>query len=108
MPHNMTSMKMSKKKAKTSHMCETDAQRYPYGLQIELNDDSLTKLGMTDLPSVGEEMIVVGVAKVTSVSQRDSGQNKTRNVSLQLEAMEVGPVNEKTMVDAVNAAVKDA
>lgn len=107
--NHLTNMKMSKEKAKTEHMCEPESgPRFPHGLRVELNDDSLAKLGMTTLPTVGEEMIVVGIGKVTNVSQHDSGNNKSRNVSIQLEKMEVGPTTEKTAVDAVTDAIKDA
>src|SRR6266849_2346217 len=43
---------------------------YPYGLSTTLNEETLAKVGIEELPRVGDEMRIEAVAKVTSVSMR--------------------------------------
>ena len=38
---------------------EADEPRYPYGLCISLGKDELEKLGITALPKVGTEMMIM-------------------------------------------------
>lgn len=58
---------------------------YPWGLQIRLENEELKKLGIKDLPEVGEEYHLEVVAKVTSVSENQYGDGRTeRCVCLQI------------------------
>lgn len=58
---------------------------YPYGLQLTLNEETLSKLGIEELPRVGDELRVEAVAKVTSVSMRsDKSDEDERCVNLQI------------------------
>ncbi len=84
------------------------SDRYPYGLEIRLDTQSLEKLGMTKLPAVGKKMRVTAEVKVESVSQNDR-TNKDgksvpdRNVTLQICKLgleKAGPQNELEAIDA--------
>lgn len=67
---------------------EGDKPAYPWGLTLNLNDEVLTKLGLTELPSVGANMRLEARVRVTSVSQHEREQDdKDRRVSLQITAM---------------------
>jgi hypothetical protein len=44
---------------------------YPYGLSISFDEDTLEKLDIDELPSVGEMIHLQAMAKVTSVSQNE-------------------------------------
>lgn len=46
-----------------------DAQQYPYGLNIRLDQPDLAKLGITTMPAVGSEVKGEFVGVVTSCSQ---------------------------------------
>ena len=67
---------------------EAVAPDYPWGLCLNLQADELEKLGIKDLPKVGEEMTVTAKVKVTRVSQSASasprGESEHRNVELQV------------------------
>lgn len=100
----LVSMKMSREEAKEYNTIETsdDGPRYPYGLRIDLNDDSLEKLGITALPKVGTEMTITAKVMVTSVSAYDSqGGEAEQSVGLQITDMEIGAG--KTQSDAATS-----
>ena len=61
---------------------------YPWGLQINLGKEELAKLGIDDLPEVGDEFHIYAVCKVTSVNQSVSeGGDDSKGVGLQITAM---------------------
>lgn len=85
----LISMKLSDAERKDAEVAGTpdDAPRYPWGLQVRLEDDELEKLGITALPNVGDEQLLVATVKVTSVSERDDESGTTRSVGLQITDM---------------------
>jgi hypothetical protein len=101
---SMINMKMSREEAKEYNTIEAnhDAPEYPYGLRIDLNDDSLEKLGITALPKVGTEMTMTCKVTVTSVSAYDrQGGEAEQSVCLQITDMELGAG--KTQSDAATS-----
>ena len=67
-----------------------DQPQYPYGLCINLDKDSLEKLGITSLPKVGTEMTINAKAVVKSVSAYDTqGEGQDMNASIQITDMEI-------------------
>ena len=91
----LVSMKRApvKKSKKSADMCCSDpmgGNEYPWGLSINLENESLDKLGMDDLPKVGSTVKVVAEAKVESVSSRSDRDDKNnRTVSLQIVKMAI-------------------
>ena len=66
---------------------EATAPDYPYGLCIHLDKEELDKLGITELPKIGIEMMLEVKAKVTRVSVSQSaveGADEQTNVELQI------------------------
>ena len=86
----MVDMALTKKEAEDEFKIEEDTgPRYPWGLNLTLHTESLEKLAM-DLPSVGDELSLVAVVKVTSVSERErQGNDKNQDVELQITEMEL-------------------
>lgn len=102
----MVNMKMSREEAKeyTLGAEVDDSPKYPYGLRLDLNDDSLEKLGITALPKVGTEMTITAKVVVTSVSAYDSqGGEPEQNVCLQITDMEIGNSQAERNNSAANA-----
>ena len=66
-----------------------EAPKYPYGLSIDLNGDSMTKLGITTLPAVGEEVAITAVAKVTRISAYEEQSGSEQCMGLQITMMEL-------------------
>ena len=81
------------KDAKSDLCCSApcSASEYPWGLTINLENESLNKLEFGDeLPKVGSTVKIVAEAKVESVSSRSDKDNKSnRTVSLQIVKMAV-------------------
>lgn len=94
----LTSMELTASEAKEEVSPEAEAPKYPWGLCIDLNEDSLAKLGITALPEVGSDMNIIARAEVVSASesQYQGDKEKRRSVSLQITEM------------AVAAATRDA
>lgn len=67
-----------------------DAPKYPYGLSMCLDDESMKKLGMADLPAVGTVMQLSAKVIVTSVgmSQQQDGDPENRT-ELQITDMDL-------------------
>lgn len=70
----------------------TKAERineYPYGLCICLDEDSINKLQIENMPEVGDGIMLMAVAKVTSVSSMETAAGARRRIELQITHMEL-------------------
>jgi len=84
-------MKLVNMQLSTAEMAEKDPccgpsperPRYPWGLSISLDNDTLEKLGL-ELPKVGSELLLAAKVTVTSVSANEGSEGVYRNVSLQI------------------------
>lgn len=67
---------------------------YPYGLSLQLDNDSLEKLGLATMPEVGTTVTVQAKATVTGCSanqyERDGKTETRKSCSLQITDMAVG------------------
>lgn len=92
----LVSMKKSKVEVKKESMggcCSPsyDSDAYPYGLRLDLNNDSLDKLKMDDLPKVGKTVKITAEASVERVEESTSSKGvPRRSVALQITKMKVG------------------
>jgi hypothetical protein len=69
----------------------SDAPKYPWGLCITLNDDSLEKLGIDALPAVDVEVTIIAKAIVSRTSEyQTQGGESERSLDLQITDMQVG------------------
>lgn len=101
----MINLKLTPKEAKETMLCgpcDPSGPVYPYGLTIQLGDETLEKLGVKDLPAVGAEILLSAKAKVTSVSVNehqdadgDKEADKRRSVGLQITDLDVPALTAK-------------
>lgn len=63
-----------------------DEPLYPWGLSINLDEDSLEKLDL-ELPKVGKKFTLVAAVEVTSVSSNASKGGESQSVGLQITDM---------------------
>ena len=67
---------------------------YPYGLCINLKEESLSKLGIETLPEVGTKMKVTAEVIVVSVrSEQEQDGDMERSVELQITDMEISKIS---------------
>lgn len=87
----MIDLKLSKRERKDITEPSMDAPEYPWGLNLTLDEEVLEKLGL-DVGDfkVGEELPLVGVVKVTSISQHQSDGSASTSVGLTLVKVETG------------------
>jgi hypothetical protein len=94
----MPNLAMTKEEAKKEYGYEpsdTDnLPKYPYGLSIHLDDDTLAKLGLADLPKVGSNLVAQITVTVTGTSQRATqsgkeGETLRTCVDLQITDMDI-------------------
>lgn len=91
----LVDMKMSKQEAKEQNsLSPGEEPRYPWGLRLDLGNESLDKLSMA-MPAVGDKMLVYAMATVTSIHASESeGSEKHRSVGLQVTSLAVEPESE--------------
>lgn len=99
--HGLASMKIDQNAREEKYkLAETsaapDGSQYPYGLQLQLDDEALDKLGIETLPRPDTEIVVYARATVTSVSSNAStGGEKRRSVSLQITDLSLETATKK-------------
>ena len=80
-------MKVEDKPKETMDSSEMEQPKYPYGLQITLDDDAIETLGMTNMSIVGSTMMLNAKVKVTSchVNEvlKDNDSTPERRIELQ-------------------------
>jgi len=83
-------MEMSKEEAKeyNNGPSPEEAPKYPWGLCIQLNDESLKKLGVDKLPQAGTEVTIIAKAQVSRVSENQTqGGESEASMELQITDM---------------------
>jgi hypothetical protein len=91
----LVSMEMTKSEAQElyaspvgNESAPDETPKYPYGLKLDLDEEGLAKLKITELPKVGEKMVLTAQVEVCSVSQYESKEGGAdQRVSLQITAM---------------------
>lgn len=74
-----------------------DAPRYPWGLQLTLDNDAIEKLGLDALPEVGASVQLVANVTVTAVSMNQTeGGDERKSVSLQITDMGLATTKKKS------------
>ena len=88
----MKSMEMTKegtdKMAIPSEVDSGNMMKYPYGLEIRLDDESIKKLDMKELPESGSSLMLRAKVEVVENSSRDTkGNGKKKSLVLQITHM---------------------
>ena len=86
----MVNMKrVMKDSAMTEAPAMAEEPSYPYGLCIRLEKDELEKLGIKELPGIGQYFMLEGKCVVKSVSAGASENREHASVELQLTHLSV-------------------
>jgi hypothetical protein len=88
---NMQQSAEEAKEANTVTGESDDGPRYPYGLELRLDEEALGKLGITAPPAVGTTMTITAKVIVTSASQHQTqGGDPEYSSCWQITDMECG------------------
>ena len=109
----MADMKRSKESLQSSNIGKISPDPYSYEHRISLDQDALTKMGVTETPKVGDVFHVVGEGHVHSVNSGQSLNGKSEmNVGIQMRKMGVKKQEKGTPADgafgAVSKGIKEA
>lgn len=74
---------------------EVKEPKYGYGTKIDLEEEHVAALGLTQLPEVGTVMKLQALVTVTKTQLEDDGEGKERYLCLQITDMELMPSTEK-------------
>lgn len=103
MADNLVSLKRSKQDKNTDEVTSPEESLYPWGATLHLENETLDKLGMNDMPKLGDTMMLMARVQVESVSEHEhSGDDgPRRSVSLQLTDMDLQPEKQVDMARAL-------
>lgn len=85
----MISLKLSKKDSEENVEVAAPVgsvgNRYPWGARLQLEQDTLDKLGINKLPAVGDKLMIEAKCEVISVRQSEDG----KSMELQITDMDL-------------------
>lgn len=94
----MTNMQLTPEEAKQDVACCSPdpgaGPKYPYGLRIDLEGETVKKLNLPQIPGVGQRMRLTALVDVNSVRQYESQQDKEISITLQITDMELAEERE--------------
>lgn len=88
----LVSMKRTakEKKEEKTLLATSEPEEFPFGLSIHIEDDELNKLGFSESPEVGAEMLLTAKVKVTSMSESKHMMDNEENRSISLQITDMG------------------
>lgn len=96
-----------KKEAKEAMTSPMATEEYPWGLCLHLGKEELEKLGITELPDVGDEFHIYAVCEVRSVSQNKRAEGEDSK-SIELQVTHMGAMHEDEAEEKGDAFSKAA
>lgn len=97
----LTDLTLTKEEAKSESMCcpatDADLPKYPYGLCIYLDKDTMEKLGISADVKVGTPVNIMASGEITGTSQRKNQNGEDyQSMDIQITAMDVSGVPKTT------------
>lgn len=92
----MTSMEKSQESMQSCQPVSCESDKYPYGIRIHLDDECVKKLGIKELPKVGDKMMIQAIAYVCDASEHMvEGKGTRKSIGLQICEMGVEAKSDK-------------
>lgn len=90
MPEHLTSMRVDPD-TKKDDAISFDENPFGFGLQLNIDDDRMKKLGFDKPLPAGEEVVIVAHAKVESATESSDKDGEKVSMTLQITDMGVEP-----------------
>lgn len=99
---NIVDLKLTPEEKKDDEVgCCSSDRDYPWGLELDLGDDEVQKLGVEGL-EVGEEVLIAGTARVSSKgSHQVDGGDKDSNMSIQITGLSIAKGSKKSAANTL-------
>lgn len=103
---------MDLKDMKCSHdvrsqdVCSPSQQEYPYGLKLYIDNESLKKLGIEELPEVGSEVAIKAVAVVCGTTQNENKDGVYKSLDVQIVKLALGGPKKESSEEITKAFYK--
>ena len=72
---------------------------YPYGLSLNLDEETIQKLGMEKMPSPGNDVYIMAKASVESASITKESDKQNRSLRLQIKKLNISDSSEGMNVE---------
>ena len=76
---------------------EIESPVYSWGLELRLEEEELQKLGLKELPAVGESLRLVAVARVMRASSEERAKGTERELVLKVHQLALAPGGEQRL-----------
>lgn len=89
----MMNMKRDKEDDELPVAEDSEGPKYPWGLELRLSNEEMEKLGMSELPDVGEKRMIMARVEVSSIDahEHQGDDERHQTVGLQITDMAIGP-----------------
>lgn len=108
----LADMKRTKESLSPKNVGKMSPDPYSYEHRISLDQDALTKMGVSGTPKVGDVFHIMGEGHVHSVNAHSSDGSNSLSVGIQLKKLGAKPKSKGSSkggaFDAVSKGVKDA
>jgi len=95
--HTVELVNMKRTPAERKIDTEYKESEFPWGLSLNIQDESVDKLGFDTLPPIGTEYRVMAIAVVTSVNESEhENAKKSRSIGLQITDLALEPAEDKS------------
>ena len=88
----LVDLKRTKKQMKNdipAPVCDDDFEKYPWGLTLRFEDDTVNKIPGLKNVKVGDFVFVNAKASVVEVREVDKKKGKSKSVELQIQQIEI-------------------
>jgi hypothetical protein len=75
-------------------MAEQPAPLYPWGLSINLDNQTMEKLKL-EMPKLDQKMKLTAIVEVTNIHESATQRGEDKSIGLQITDMALGPVSDK-------------
>lgn len=97
----LKNMKMAPEDMYPKPVNPDSSNQYPYGLALHLDEPTLKKLGIKDIPEVGQKLKLSAIVEVCSTNVNENKSGESRCLGLQITDMDLQKSKSEVRVDKI-------